>query len=180
MTDHAAAAGRCLKWHKVAQGLAALVILATCAATSFADGPKPLPEQIVRQWTDVGAEVGWMIATGRGFIQFRAELKGIGGALPAFRFGAWKEGLAAKRADPGSPFGLYLGETQVTDLGLKELTALKSLRSLSLHKTRVTDTGLKELAALRNLQSLELSGTSVTDAGVKELQKALPACRIIR
>jgi Leucine-rich repeat (LRR) protein len=64
---------------------------------------------------------------------------------------------------------LYLGDTPVTNAGLKELAALKSLQSLDLHGTQVTDAGLKELAALKSLRELDLHGTQVTDAGVKDL-----------
>jgi hypothetical protein len=36
------------------------------------------------------------------------------------------------------------------------------------------------LADLKSLQSLNIRGTEISDAGVAELQKALPACRIVR
>ncbi len=64
---------------------------------------------------------------------------------------------------------LSLRYTEVTDLGLKELSGLKQLRSLSLRSTKVTDLGLKELASLTQLQALNLYHTQVTDAGMKEL-----------
>ena len=44
--------------------------------------------------------------------------------------------------------------------------------------TMVTDVGLKELVALKNLTYLALRGTKVTDTGKDELQKALPKCKI--
>jgi hypothetical protein len=57
--------------------------------------------------------------------------------------------------------------------------------ALDLSNTQVTDVGLKELAALRNLASLALGDTwqmldrpLVTDAGVAELRQALPMCKI--
>jgi hypothetical protein len=59
-----------------------------------------------------------------------------------------------KLPDPGTPFGLDLSGT------------------------RVTDAGLKELAGLKGLQTLHLGGTRVTDAGLRELQEALPGCSI--
>ncbi len=49
---------------------------------------------------------------------------------------------------------------------------------LYLSDTKVTDVGLKELVNLKNLSSLSLSLTQVTDAGVAELKKALPKCDI--
>lgn len=42
--------------------------------------------------------------------------------------------------------------TKVTDAGLRDLAALKSLRRLYLGDTPVTNAGLKELAALKSLQ----------------------------
>jgi hypothetical protein len=53
------------------------------------------------------------------------------------------------------------------------------LQTLFLNRTGVTDAGLKDLTALKELRSLNLFETKVTDAGVKELQKALPKCKII-
>ena len=46
-------------------------------------------------------------------------------------------------------------DTDVTDIGNKELTQLKSLADLNLHKSRVTE------------------------AGAQELRKAMPDCKII-
>jgi hypothetical protein len=44
----------------------------------------------------------------------------------------------------------------------------------------VTDVGLKELAALKQLRKLDVAGTNVTYfAGVEELKKALPQCEIV-
>ena len=43
---------------------------------------------------------------------------------------------------------------------------------------RITDRGIKELAALKELKTLSLSRTGVTNKGVAELQKAIPKCRI--
>ena len=67
---------------------------------------------------------------------------------------------------------------QVTDIGLKHLKGLTSLKWLHLGHTRVTDTGLEHLQGLLSLQRLSLGNTQVTDEGVAEFQKALPNCRI--
>ena len=45
----------------------------------------------------------------------------------------------------------------MTDAGLKDLAALKGLKTLNLALNAVTDAGLKELAALKGLQTLDLS-----------------------
>jgi internalin A len=69
-----------------------------------------------------------------------------------------------------------LGETKVTDAGLKELARLPNLESVYLDKTAVTDAGLKELAGLQRLAWLDLADTKVTArgadtlAGMKSLQ----------
>jgi hypothetical protein len=71
---------------------------------------------------------------------------------------------------PGKPVvQVEIVGTKATDADVKNLTALKRIRSLSLGNTKVTDSGVKELAALKGLQSLDLRRTKVTDAGVKEL-----------
>ncbi len=62
-----------------------------------------------------------------------------------------------------------LGNTKITDEGLKELHPLKGLADLHLLQTGITDAGLKNLAPLKNLQYLGLQDTKVTDAGMKEL-----------
>ena len=65
---------------------------------------------------------------------------------------------------------LDLSYTKVTDAGLKEITALKNLALLNLTSTRVTFAGLKDIGgALKNLTALDLSYTRVTDAGLKEI-----------
>jgi len=74
---------------------------------------------------------------------------------------------------------LSLNDTKVTDSGIGELAALKSLFSLSLGDTNVTDIGVKKLAAaLTSLTWLSLSNTKVTNACVKELRAKLPKCKI--
>jgi hypothetical protein len=71
---------------------------------------------------------------------------------------------------PGKPVtGVNLGLSKVTDLGLKEVVALKNLHKLDLFGTDVTDAGLKELAHLKSLTTVTLTETKVTDAGLKEL-----------
>ena len=83
------------KWHY----LAMLAVLASCGLSVFAggggdqkDAPKPLPPEIVKAWRDAGAEVGWMKTDSNfGVLQFGQE-KGEAGAIPAFRFSAWRRG----------------------------------------------------------------------------------------
>ena len=68
----------------------------------------------------------------------------------------------------------------VTEAGLKEVAALKALRSLNLsHCKGVTEAGLRELGALKALRWLDLrSCPGVTNPSIAELRKALPDCKI--
>ncbi|HEV3437358.1 MAG TPA: hypothetical protein VG122_08365 [Gemmata sp.] len=73
--------------------------------------------------------------------------------------------------------------SQVTDVGLKEITPLKTLTTLNLTGTiNLTDVGIKEIAQLKNLTKLDLTGTKVTDAGLKELAqlKTLTTLNLIK
>lgn len=82
---------------------------------------------------------------------------------------------------PGKPVvAVHLWNTNVADVGLKNLAPLKDITWLNLSETKVTDAGLKELAALKDLQTLFLGGTKVTDGGLKELKQALPTCEIVK
>src|SRR5205823_1501075 len=86
--------------------------------------PRPLPEKIVKEWKEAGAEVGWMRAHRDYRPEFIREAEGVAGDVPAFRFQSWKDGVLQKLTDPGQPFGL-------------------SLDGLSLDGAKVTDAGLK-------------------------------------
>src|SRR5262245_48105995 len=100
------------------------------------DPPRPLPDAIVKAWNDAGATAGWMKVEETGILSFVEEPEA--GALPAFRFEKWKDGVLAKLPLPKTPFGLYLAKTNVMDPGLKEVANLKTLGSLCLCDTQVT------------------------------------------
>lgn len=169
--------------------------------------PNPLPEPVVKAWTQAGATAGWFRQAGPAYVMFLPTLKSLkAGDVPAFAFLELREGILAKLPPPQQPFGLelgsegaqvtdaslkglarmerlhtlYLGGSQVTDASLRELARLKELQRLSL-SPHVTDKGLKELAGMKSLQTLHFDQTpQVTDVGVQELQKALPNCKIIK
>jgi hypothetical protein len=64
---------------------------------------------------------------------------------------------------------------------LKELKKLKQLTTPVLGQTAVTDAGLKELKELKQMEEMILTACeNVTDAGVRHLQEALPKCKIKR
>jgi hypothetical protein len=115
-------------------GLAALCLWAVCATACTAgakpgksDPPiplpeegakpgkaelaKPLPDEIVRAWTKAGARVGWMGLNEYGACYFADKAAGLRGAVPAFRFGAWKDGQLAGLPVPAAAFGLDLNRT---------------------------------------------------------------------
>jgi len=116
--------------------------------------PKPLPDDVVKAWKDAGATLGWMKGNEYGYLVWHDKPEA--GAVPAFRFGEWKDGVVAKLPAPKAPFGIALVATEATD------------------------SGLKEIAKLKKLTTLYLGGKQVTDTGVAELKKALPKCKINR
>ena len=66
---------------------------------------------------------------------------------------------------------LFLEGTQITDAGLAEVKRLDHLALLVLTDTKTTDMGLRELAGLKELQMLILDGTQITDTGLRELSQ---------
>ena len=64
---------------------------------------------------------------------------------------------------------LKLGDTEITDATLAQVSKLKNLQKLHLEQTRITDAGLKQLKDLPYLEYLNLYGTAITDAGLKQL-----------
>ncbi|XP_037312297.2 uncharacterized protein si:ch73-173p19.1 [Pungitius pungitius] len=69
--------------------------------------------------------------------------------------------------------------TQVTDQGVRHLSAMSRLRKLSLSNTQVTDAGLPALRGLQELQELCLDRTAVTSRGVAELVTCLPHLQVL-
>lgn len=60
-------------------------------------------------------------------------------------------------------------EGALTNVGLKHVTSLKSLESLSVNDAAIDDDGLSILSTLTDLRTLSLSGTKITDAGLATL-----------
>src|SRR5947199_308376 len=100
-------------------------------------GPKSLPPKVVKAWTNAGAQVTWV---------------GVG---------------AKAREDMTKLQMLCSGGKQGADAGVKEQAGMENLPRLG--RGQVTDAGLKNLAALKSLQWLDLGHRDVTDAGLKEL-----------
>ena len=82
------------------------------------------------------------------------------------------------KADLENVYELNLGDTQITDAGLKDVAKLQNLEELVLENTQITDEGLKEVAKLQRLMYFYLHSTKVTKKGMTELKKALPNCEI--
>ena len=134
---------KCLNWKKAAAVLAALLMLATGACTDRAgspvaktDAPQFLPENIITAWTEAGGEVGWLRVRPNGFPEFVGEKEGKHGDLPAFCFDEWQEGRLATLPAPAMAFGLDLGDSEVTDAGLKELVGWRACKRWTLAARR--------------------------------------------
>jgi len=65
---------------------------------------------------------------------------------------------------------LSLAKTRITDAGLMHLKGLKDLQELHLDGTAITDAGLDLLADLQGLQILDLKDTKITDSGLARLR----------
>ena len=87
---------------------------------------------------------------------------------------------------PSALWGLSLGNTGITDVGLKRVGKLSGLEWLSLanqevpasgspvmdrRRNCITDDGLKELSDLTRIGNLYLGGTDVTDVGLSHLSQ---------
>jgi hypothetical protein len=166
--------------------------------------PTRLPADLVKAWKAAGAEVGWLrmqewsssypFFQTHGYVWFVSEKDSQAGDLPAFRFRVWQAGRLADLPVPRTNFGLFLGSSKVTDVGLKEvaqfgnsvrqvkgakqvtdkglgvLVQLHDLQALTLANTGVTDKGLEALAGLKSLRWLSLDETGVTDGGLMRLK----------
>ena len=64
---------------------------------------------------------------------------------------------------------LKLGETQISDKSLAEISKLKNLTRLHLENTKITDAGLANLKNLQNLEYINLLGTQISDTGLKQI-----------
>jgi hypothetical protein len=69
-------------------------------------------------------------------------------------------------------------ETEITDAGLKDLTAIKTLHTLALGGPNVTNAGLTMLAQITTLQDLTLTYTNVTNVGITKFEQVLPDCHV--
>src|SRR5437867_3782592 len=97
-----------------------------------------LPLDLVAAWKKEGAQVGWMGIGEFEALTFETRQNGKIGEVPAFKFDVWKSKVLDTLPAPDKEFGLCLGDTKVTDAGLKELSALKTLHSLDLGFTPAT------------------------------------------
>ena len=64
---------------------------------------------------------------------------------------------------------LEIPMSQCTDAGIAQLTALKSLRGLTIGSSALTDDSLRTIGTWAPLQRLSLSRTNITDAGLAHL-----------
>jgi Leucine-rich repeat (LRR) protein len=81
---------------------------------------------------------------------------------------------------PGRPLTEITLRGNAFDGNVPELRFFTNLTKLDLGDTDITDAGLKEVSGLKNLKVLYLRGTKISDASVTELRKTLPRLRISR
>ncbi len=78
--------------------------------------------------------------------------------------------------DQGELQRLGLGDTQITDDGLVELSRVKSLEAICLNNSAVSDKGLAKLKSLPGLKVIQFEGTKITPAGIADFHKTKPGC----
>jgi formylglycine-generating enzyme required for sulfatase activity len=74
---------------------------------------------------------------------------------------------------------LSLGRTMITGEGFSSLSNLKNLTHLHLRESRLHDEGLAALAHLQGLEELDITGNRVTDSGLNQLLGAPNLRRIL-
>jgi Leucine Rich repeat len=65
---------------------------------------------------------------------------------------------------------LELGESNITNMGIKELAGASNIHSLGVESTAIGDDGLATIATLTELVELDLTRCRVTDAGLPRLK----------
>ncbi len=111
-----------------------------------------------------------------------AGLKHIIG-LPLFRIDLSKTSVTnAGMEDVAKIAGLerlILSNTSISDAGLAPIGTIDTLQELSLYQSgEITDVGLKHLHNLKSLKALFLGDSRYTPEGLRELRSALPRCQI--
>ena len=64
---------------------------------------------------------------------------------------------------------LNLRDTQITSAGLTHLKGLSKLKRLHLERTKIDDSGISHLTGLQNLEYLNLYGTKISDKALDQL-----------
>lgn len=156
--------------------LACFILCNSCEAQSRNDDDfKPIPQEIGRQWSEVGAREGWIKNTppqvASGYEHWETPLeKKRAGAIPSFALLLSKSDSLGKLPDPGVAFGLDLSCSSVRGASLKILGKMKNLRSLNIGGSQVlTDDAAAELVELKDLQALYLFHTLLTDKAVMKI-----------
>ncbi len=103
--------------------------------------------------------------------------------LPLFRIDLSKTAVTnAGMEDVAKIVGLerlILSNTSISDAGLGPIGTIDTLQELSLYQVgEITDVGLKHLHNLKSLRVLFLGDSKYSPEGMRELRKALPGCEI--
>ena len=128
--------------------------------------PKTTPSAAtIASYKAIGARYGGWIQVTSGF-QFKYGDKFADAGVPGFSFKTFPK---VDLPNVIIPFGIELGYSDVTDVGLSRLAHLKNLTMLSLVDTRITDIGVKEISGLKQLTVLCLQKTKITNSGLRYL-----------
>jgi Leucine-rich repeat (LRR) protein len=123
--------------------------------------------EILRLWPSQITDASLRTLTEFGMLHALDRTHPIGPPLGEAWSDEWNR---PKNADEIWSLSLY--ECDVTNASLKDLAALKKLRSLNLVRTHVTDAGLIEFPGLTQLSSLDVNRNVVTDLLLKHLANA--------
>jgi hypothetical protein len=74
---------------------------------------------------------------------------------------------------------LILNGARATDAHIHELSGMTNIESLSLFACPITDGAVKDLAMLKSLRFLDVRATNITPQGILDLRTALPNCRLL-
>jgi hypothetical protein len=176
-------------WKTMVLALSLIVAAGGCSrepasspAPNFPQEYSPhVADHVFEAWKAAGFEAGWIkVNDGDGSVVYQTTTTGAPSEIPAFMaWGRRVEDLSAL-PDPGIPFGMRLGDGELTDDDLAGLKQLKNLRVLDLSENPLRDPALKHIARLKGLEVLELNQTGITDDGLKELAvlKSLRSLRV--
>src|SRR5262245_48422117 len=149
------------------------IVMVTAIQDGKAADPPALPQQefqdlpkaIIDAWEKQGAKYGKSkFDEYYGYYSFRSDKEDLQSkGLPGFNFDSADDEKLKALPQPKTPFGLFISNAKITSAGVKELSRMTNLRSLTLIDCgKVGTDSLEELSALTNLQCLQISHMRVS------------------